>query len=308
MNWIKSFWKGLTEKPDAPRIKVQQYAARLHVGPVELRFNNFTPRALQALALARQEALRLHHHFIGTEHVLLGIVALGDGTAVKVLKKLKINPDAIRAEIEKQLGTGPGQIASENVPYTPRVNKALALATKQAKALNQTCVGTEHLLLGLLAEGDGVAARVLMHRFDLNLEQTRKEILVELDPARASAPESAPAPDKPKTSPITAGSISPRPDKHPHYVLQQPAGEPIDTARRYDIYCTDAGGGTVVYRNARFKAIKHLFQRSPADPLSGFMELEQSDGQTVFIARSSILRFCAPGAVPGGESVPGPKG
>ncbi len=306
MNWIKSFWKGLTEKPDAPRVTVQRYAARLHSGGADVRFNNFTPRALQVLSLARKEAIRLRHHFIGTEHVLLGLIALGQGTAVNVLEKMGVNLETVRAEIEKLVGIGPDQIRVENVPYTPRVTRTLALATKQAKMLNHDCVGTEHLLLGLLGEGDGVAARVLMH-FNLNMEQTRKQILAELDLAHTSAPASAPAADKPKTSPVTAGSMPSRPDKHPHYVLQQPAGEPVDTARRYDIYCAAAGRGTVVYRHARFKAMKHLFQRSPSDPQSGFVELEQSDGQAVFVARSSIVRFCAPGATPGSENVAGPR-
>jgi hypothetical protein len=306
MNWIKSFWRGLTVKPDAPRIRVQQHAAHLQVGAVDIRFNNFTPRALQVLALARKEAVRLHHNFIGTEHVLLGMITLGDGTAVKVIKKMGLNLDTTRAEIEKAVPLGPDLAQIENIPYTPRVKKTLALAANQAKKLNQDYVGTEHLLLGLLQEGDGVAARVLM-QLNVNLEQTRELILTELDPANKPAPASAPAADKPKTTPVTAGSMPPRPDKHPHYVLQQPAGDPIDTARRYDIYCTEAGRGTVVYRSARFKAMKHLFQRSPTDPQSGFVELEQSDGQTVFVSRSSIVRFCAPGATPGSESVPGQK-
>jgi Clp amino terminal domain, pathogenicity island component len=307
MNWIKSFWKGLTEKPDGPRITVQRRASALPPGPVDdPAFSNFTPRALQVLALARREAIRLHHHFIGTEHVLLGLITLGDGTAVNVLKKMGIDLETARTEVEKQVGIGLGQIVGENVPYTPRVKKALALAAKQARALNHTYVGTEHVLLGLLAEGDGVAARVLLN-LNLNLEHTRDQILAELDPTGTSAPASVSAADKPATSPVTAGSMRPRPDKQPHYVLQQPAGEPVDTGKRFDIYCTDSGRGTAVYRNARFKSMKHLFQRSPTDPLSGFVELEQSDGQTVFVSRSSIVRFCAPGVTPGLETVPGPK-
>ncbi len=308
MNWIKSFWRGLTEKPDAPRITVQRRASAVLQGEtIDPSFGNFTPRAVQVLSLARKEAIRLHHNFIGTEHVLLGLIALGDGTAVKVLKKMGISMETVQAGIERCVGMGPEQMVNDHVPYTPRVKKALALAAKQAKALHRTYVGTEHLLLGLLAEGDGVAARVLLN-LNVNLEQTRDQILAELDPSRAFAPASAPAAEKPKTAPVTAGSMPPRPDRQPHYVLQQPAGEPVETTIRYDIYCADSGCGTVVYRNARFKSMKHLFPRSPSDALSGFVELEQADGRTLFVSRSSIIRFCAPGTTPGGEIVPGQKG
>ena len=123
--------------------------------------NNFTPRAQQVLALARKEADRFNHNFLGTEHLLLGLIKLGQGVAVNVLQKLGLDLETVRMEVEKQVGTGPDQKMIGNIPYTPRVKKVLALAQKEAKALNHTYVGTEHILLGLLREGDGVAARVL---------------------------------------------------------------------------------------------------------------------------------------------------
>src|SRR4051794_23181058 len=143
--------------------------------------NNFTPRAQQVLALARKEADRFNHNFVGTEHLLLGLIKLGQGVAVNVLQKLGLDLDTVRMEVEKQVGTGPDQKMIGNIPYTPRVKKVLALAAKEAKALNHTYVGTEHILLGLLREGDGVAARVLKN-LDVDIEQTRQEILKELDP------------------------------------------------------------------------------------------------------------------------------
>src|SRR5712691_5007384 len=121
--------------------------------------NNFTPRAQQVLALAHKEADRFHHNFVGTEHLLLGLIRLGQGVAVTVLQKLGLDLENVRAEVEKQVGAGPDQQIIGNIPYTPRVKKVLALAAKEAKALNHTYVGTEHILLGLLREGDGVAAR-----------------------------------------------------------------------------------------------------------------------------------------------------
>ena len=143
--------------------------------------SNFTPRAQQVLALARKEADRLNHNFLGTEHLLLGLIKLGQGVAVNVLQKMGLDLETVRMEVEKQVGTGPDQKMIGNIPYTPRVKKVIALAQKEAKNLNHTYVGTEHLLLGLLREGDGVAAKVL-RALDVDIEQCRQEILKKLDP------------------------------------------------------------------------------------------------------------------------------
>jgi ATP-dependent Clp protease ATP-binding subunit ClpC len=165
--------------------------------------SNFTPRAQQVLALARKEADRLNHNFLGTEHLLLGLIKLGQGVAVNVLQKMGLDLETVRLEVEKQVGTGPDQKMIGNIPYTPRVKKVIALAQKEAKNLNHTYVGTEHLLLGLLREGDGVAAKVL-RALDVDIELARQEILKELDPnfaAQAGGEEAAqpgePSGDKP---------------------------------------------------------------------------------------------------------------
>jgi ATP-dependent Clp protease ATP-binding subunit ClpC len=143
--------------------------------------NNFTPRAQQVLALARKEADRFNHNYVGTEHLLLGLIKLGQGVAVSVLERMGLELEAARMEVEKQVGTGPDQKVSGNIPYTPRVKKVLALANKEAKSLNHSYVGTEHILLGLLREGEGVAARVLQS-LDVDIQRTRNEILAEIDP------------------------------------------------------------------------------------------------------------------------------
>jgi ATP-dependent Clp protease ATP-binding subunit ClpC len=156
----------------------------------EEAMNNFTPRAQQVLALARKEADRFNHNFVGTEHLLLGLIKLGQGVAVNVLQKIGLDLETVRMEVEKLVGTGPDQKMIGNIPYTPRVKKVLSLAAKEAKALNHTYVGTEHILLGLLREGDGVAARVLKN-MDVDIEQTRQEILKELDPNFNSGEEPA---------------------------------------------------------------------------------------------------------------------
>ena len=154
--------------------------------------NNFTPRAQQVLALARKEADRFHHNYVGTEHLLLGLINLGQGVAVNVLQKMGLDLQTVRAAVEKQVGTGPESKPSGNIPYTPRVKKVLALAGKEAKALNHSYVGTEHILLGLLREGEGVAARVLKS-LEVDIERCRNEILSELDPNFSGEPEEAAA-------------------------------------------------------------------------------------------------------------------
>ncbi len=143
--------------------------------------NNFTPRAQQVLALARKEADRFNHNYVGTEHLLLGLIKLGQGVAVNVLQKMDLDLETVRMEVEKQVGNGPENKMVGNIPYTPRVKKVLALAGKEAKALSHSYVGTEHILLGLLREGEGVAARVLKN-LQVDIERTRNEILRELDP------------------------------------------------------------------------------------------------------------------------------
>ncbi len=143
--------------------------------------SNFTPRAQQVLALARKEADRFNHNYIGTEHVLLGLIKLGQGVAVSVLQRMGLDLESVRMEVEKEVGTGPDQKKSSNIPYTPRVKKVLSLANKEAKQLNHSYVGTEHILLGLLREGEGMASRVLTS-LNVDLATTRNEVLAEIDP------------------------------------------------------------------------------------------------------------------------------
>ncbi len=143
--------------------------------------NNFTPRANQALNLARAEAIRFHHNYIGTEHLLLGILQLGQGVAVNVLQKMGLAPETVRNVVEKQVGVGMTEQPDPQaaIPYTPRVKKVFGLANKEAKSLNHSYIGTEHLLLGLLREGEGVAARVLKS-LNVDIDRCRNEIMAEL--------------------------------------------------------------------------------------------------------------------------------
>jgi ATP-dependent Clp protease ATP-binding subunit ClpA len=456
MNWLDAFLKKLT----AP-----------HGAAPGDSMPEFTPRAQQTLALARKEADRFHHNFVGTEHLLLGLLKLGQGGAVNVLLKLGLSLEKVRAEVEKQIGTGPDLERIGNLPYTPRVRKVLALAAREAKELNHTYVGTEHILLGLLRERDSVAARVLRN-CGIDTEQTRQEILEELDPlgvaAAARAGISKPVPSEPAVDrselprdrftprvrrtftlalevaewrnqavvetehvllglvlmgqgvaasvlirigvnaetiaahfdppspakPASANAEAPqfgalvkevltlaeeeaRALEHAYIgtehillgLLRQPHGgagrifkelyvdpealrkqvmlafevknvepkageagdkileqfgsrhtetfakktsaapnpspvptlpnmpsEPVDLTQRYDVYCVERNEILVVHRNVRFRSARSLIPQSDSDPTSDFVELEQPDGQTFFIAKSAIIRFCAPGA------------
>ena len=157
--------------------------------------NDFTPRAQQVLALTSKEAQRFNHNYVGTEHLLLGLIKLGQGVAVNVLQKMGLDLETVRMEVEKHVGPHPETKMIGNMPYTPRAKKVLALAGKEAQALHHTYVGTEHLLLGLLREGEGVAARVLKS-LEVDLARVRNEILKELDPDFAPPESEAESPQE----------------------------------------------------------------------------------------------------------------
>ncbi len=140
-----------------------------------------TPRARQSLVLAKNEARRLNHDYIGTEHLLLGLLALGEGVAVEVLKAMGLNLQQLRLEVEKSSGAGGDMRVEGELPFTPRLKKTLILAAREAKMMNFNFIGTEHMLLALLREGESVAARILKN---LNVDPDKvKEAIVEaLDP------------------------------------------------------------------------------------------------------------------------------
>ena len=179
--------------------------------------NNFTPRAQQVLQLARQEADRFNHGYIGTEHILLGLIALGQGVAVTVLRRMGLDLETVRMAVEKAVGVGSDMKTVGNVPYTPRVKKVLALAGTEARSMNVEFVGTEHILLGLLREGEGVAARVLAN-LHVDIEKTREAVLKELDPNyEPGAPKEEPEnePGSPELEPGPGGLRGPKDSKTP---------------------------------------------------------------------------------------------
>jgi len=139
-------------------------------------YERFTDRARKVMQLANQEAQRFNHEYIGTEHILLGLVKEGSGVAANVLKNLEVDLRKIRIEVEKIVQTGPDMVTMGKLPQTPRAKKVIEYAMDEARNLNHNYVGTEHLLLGLLREQEGVAAQVLMN-LGMKLEDVRDEVL-----------------------------------------------------------------------------------------------------------------------------------
>jgi ATP-dependent Clp protease ATP-binding subunit ClpC len=143
--------------------------------------NNFTPRAKQVLVIARNEAQRLNHDYVGSEHLLLGLIGLGEGVAVEVLRSMGLNLDNLRLEVEKSSGSGGGTAMEGEIPFSPRLKKLLVLAAKEAKGLNFNFIGTEHLLLAILREGESVAARI-MKNMNVDIDKVKAEVIKALDP------------------------------------------------------------------------------------------------------------------------------
>jgi len=139
-------------------------------------YERFTDRARKVMQLANQEAQRFNHEYIGTEHILLGLVKEGSGVAANVLKNLDVDLRKIRLEVEKIVQSGPDMVTMGKLPQTPRAKKVIEYGIEEARNLNHNYVGTEHLLLGLLREQEGVAAQVLMN-LGLKLEEVREEVL-----------------------------------------------------------------------------------------------------------------------------------
>jgi ATP-dependent Clp protease ATP-binding subunit ClpA len=203
------------------------------------RFDKFTERARQVLHLAQEEAQRFQHNYIGTEHILLGLTRLDSGVAIEVLKNLDVEVSKVRSSVEYIIGRGDRIILGE-IGLTPRAKKVIELAVEEARRLNHHYIGTEHLLLGLIRQGDSIAAGVLTN-LGVDLEKARTQTLIVLNRGKNSPSGDAEAPfgeDVPSTSspfilkdaaPTDPSSIIPPAE---HTALQgqstQQSGEPFD--------------------------------------------------------------------------------
>jgi ATP-dependent Clp protease ATP-binding subunit ClpC len=147
----------------------------LYLHPAWTMFERFTEKAIKVIMLAQEEARRLGHNFVGTEQILLGLIGEGTGVAAKVLKSMGVNLKDARVEVEKIIGRGSGFVAVE-IPFTPRAKRVLELSLEEARQLGHNYIGTEHLLLGLIREGEGVAARVL-ENLGVDLAKVRTQVI-----------------------------------------------------------------------------------------------------------------------------------
>ena len=148
-------------------------------------FERFTEKAIKVIMLAQEEARRLGHNFVGTEQVLLGLIGEGTGIAAKTLKSMGVNLKDARVEVEKIIGRGSGFVAVE-IPFTPRAKRVLELSWDEARQLGHNYIGTEHLLLGLIREGEGVAARVL-ENLGVDLNKVRSNVVKMLGDSKPTA-------------------------------------------------------------------------------------------------------------------------
>jgi ATP-dependent Clp protease ATP-binding subunit ClpC len=188
-------------------------------------FDKFTNRAKQVIKLAKKEAQRLNHNYLGTEHILLGLMKLGQGIAVNVLRNLNLDYDAIRTEVERLVGFGPEIQVYGDPALTGKVKKVFEFANEEASSLSHNYVGTEHLLLALLRQTDGVAAQVL-ENLGANLKEIRKEVLKELETFNLQLPPIGPTPNNNNTNP-PPGSARPQQDR------TAMAGEKMPALRAY---------------------------------------------------------------------------
>lgn len=161
-------------------------------------FDKFTNRAKQVIKLAKKEAQRLNHNYLGTEHVLLGLLKLGQGIAVNVLRNLNIDYETVLSEVERLVGFGPEIQVYGDPALTGKVKKVFEYSNEEASALNHNYVGTEHLLLALLRQTDGVAAQIL-ENLNINLKEVRKEVLKELETFNLQLPPMGMSPSSPRS-------------------------------------------------------------------------------------------------------------
>ncbi|MFM8815408.1 MAG: Clp protease N-terminal domain-containing protein, partial [Actinomycetes bacterium] len=166
-------------------------------------FERFTDRARRVVVLAQEEARLLNHSYIGTEHILLGLIHEGEGVAAKALESLNISLEAVRAQVEEIIGQG-GSSPSGHIPFTPRAKKVLELSLREALQLGHNYIGTEHILLGLIREGEGVAAQVLV-KLGADLSRVRQQVIQLLSGYQGPSGKSEGAPAGAKDEPQEKG-------------------------------------------------------------------------------------------------------
>ena len=174
-------------------------------------FERFTDRARRVVVLAQEEARMLNHNYIGTEHILLGLIHEGEGVAAKALESLGISLEAVRQQVEEIIGQGQ-QAPSGHIPFTPRAKKVLELSLREALQLGHNYIGTEHILLGLIREGEGVAAQVLV-KLGADLNRVRQQVIQLLHGYQGKEPAAVRRAVRGRAVDLTCpGPVRPQPD------------------------------------------------------------------------------------------------
>jgi ATP-dependent Clp protease ATP-binding subunit ClpC len=206
-------------------------------------FERFTERARRVLTFAQEEARRLNHSFIGTEHILLGLIREGDGVGAQALQSLGISLQAVRDQVQETIGTA-GTVASGSPPFTPRAKKVLELALREALQLNHSYIGTEHILLGLVREGEGVAATVLVS-LGADLPRVRREVnnlmsgAQEAEGVRRGDVPAHPTPPREPRCPSCHGNVSEA--ARFRTLVVRPDDGTADPLPVHLVYCTNCG-------------------------------------------------------------------
>ena len=229
-------------------------------------FERFTDRARRVVVLAQEEARLLNHNYIGTEHILLGLIHEGEGVAAKALESLGISLEAVRNQVEEIIGQG-GSSPSGHIPFTPRAKKVLELSLREALQLGHNYIGTEHILLGLIREGEGVAAQVLV-KLGADLSRVRQQVIQLLSGYSGSSGSGSEGSSGNVGNKV--GSI-PTPTPNPPTVRQQVPGlrpakrpPPTPAPRR------SAGSRTPGRSTARARFFKRIPRRKPGCTIERF--------------------------------------
>jgi hypothetical protein len=229
-------------------------------------FERFTDRARRVVVLAQEEARLLNHNYIGTEHLLLGLVREGEGVAAEALESFGISLEALRAQVEEIIGQGQGA-QSGHVPFTPRAKKVLELSLREALQLSHNYIGTEHILLGLVREGEGVAAQVLV-KSGAGLNRVRErvvELVSQRPPAEALAPEAVSR----SRGPFVVGAAYPhgRPVPAPELVRVVPIAREVEVGNgsRLVLLSLEIWSG---WLDLRLAAVRSAAGRTPDAPVA----------------------------------------
>ena len=220
-------------------------------------FERFTERARQVVRFGADEARALKHAFIGTEHLLLGLLREEEGVAAKVLERLGVTVEEVRAEVARIVGQG-DEVTTGQIPFTPRVKKVLELALREALTLGDMSIGTEHLLLGLIRENQGLASRILLVNFNADAEKVRGEVIRFLKRQPGTAEAGLAVTEAVQAREEVRGPVAPVPARWEYHVLSVERVGEIPVA---DLNSLGSEGWELVALTGEVNAYRLIFKR-----------------------------------------------